>query len=460
MEFYTILLPLGLILIVSKLFCIGCRKIGIPQVLGMLLTGLLLGLFKYAPKELSDLIVGESAMEGIGFIAKIGVILIMFSAGLETDINKIKKTGVASAIITILGVIVPMGLGFGLACLCFGVGSTKQIFANLFYGCILTATSVSVTIATLKEMGKLDTSVGTAIVSSAIIDDIIGVVLLSFIIGLNGGSSLESSNPLANGICKIFGLSSSQASAPWMICLLIVLFFFAVFGFGYLVRKLFSYLDKHEAHHRRLPIFGISICFLFAYCSEKFFSVADITGAFFAGLILTRSDEKNYIDRRSEIISYMLFTPVFFANIGMSLEFGSIDSSFVLFGLLFVLAGIIGKVMGCGFGAKVTKSNMKDSLRVGLGMMVRAEVCLICAQKGVDAGLIGSNIMPFILMLILLTSFITPMLLKLTYKGEINESTSLLKKEESTKNEDSSLVGQENTVNSLYLNNEQDSKGN
>ena len=116
--------------------------------------------------------------------------------------------------------------------------------------------------------------------------------------------------------------------------------------------------------------------------------------------------------------------------------------------------------MGCGFGAKVTKSNMKDSLRVGLGMMVRAEVCLICAQKGVDAGLIGSNIMPFILMLILLTSFITPMLLKLTYKGEINESTSLLKKEESTKNEDSSLVGQENTVNSLYLNNEQDSKGN
>lgn len=416
MEYYDVLLPLALILVMSKLFCIGCRKIGAPQVVGMLLTGLLIGLAKYTP--LNDLLLSSSSLEGIGFIAKIGVILIMFSAGLETDLKKIKSTGLASIVITILGVILPLGLGFLVSSLFFGLNGKQQILQNLFYGTILTATSVSVTIATLKELGKLDTNVGTAIVSAAILDDIIGVIVLSFVIGLSG-STQSSHNPLANGICSLFNLDISNATAPWMVLLLTVLFFICIFVFGFLVRKLFKYLDEHEQHHRRLPIFGLSICFLFAFCSEKFFGVADITGAFFAGLILASSKQKSYIDRRSEIVSYLIFTPVFFANIGMTLEFGNIDISFVGFGLLFVLAGIAGKVIGCGIGGKICKFSFKESARIGFGMMARAEVCLICAQKGVDSSIISSSIMPFILLLIVLTSFITPLLLKLTYKGEL-----------------------------------------
>ncbi|MCI6156023.1 MAG: cation:proton antiporter, partial [Bacilli bacterium] len=196
MEYYDVLLPLALILVMSKLFCIGCRKIGAPQVVGMLLTGLLIGLAKYTP--LNDLLLSSSSLEGIGFIAKIGVILIMFSAGLETDLKKIKSTGLASIVITILGVILPLGLGFLVSSLFFGLNGKQQILQNLFYGTILTATSVSVTIATLKELGKLDTNVGTAIVSAAILDDIIGVIVLSFVIGLSG-STQSSHNPLANG---------------------------------------------------------------------------------------------------------------------------------------------------------------------------------------------------------------------------------------------------------------------
>ena len=416
MEYYDVLLPLALILVMSKLFCIGCRKIGAPQVVGMLLTGLIIGFAKYTP--LNDLLLSPSALNGVGFIAKIGVILIMFSAGLETDVKKIKQTGIASIVITLLGVIVPLGIGFLISGLFFGFSSKQQILQNLFYGTILTATSVSVTIATLKELGKLDTNVGTSIVSAAILDDIIGVIVLSFIIGLTG-TSASSNNPLANGICSLFRLDNSKASSPWMVCILTLFFFVFVFLFGFLIRKLFKYLDEHDQHHRRLPIFGLSICFLFAFCSEKFFGVADITGAFFAGLVLASSKQKNYIDRRSEIVSYLIFTPVFFANIGMTMEFKNIEIPFIGFGLLFVLGGIAGKVVGCGVGGKICKYTFKESLRVGFGMMARAEVCLICAQKGVDSGLISSSIMPFILLLIVITSFITPVLLKLTYKGEL-----------------------------------------
>ena len=137
--------------------------------------------------------------------------------------------------------------------------------------------------------------------------------------------------------------------------------------------------------------------------------------------MLSGGKDSEYIERRTDIASYMLFTPVFFAKVGLTSlsSFSEIDTTFILFGFMFIIAGILGKLLGCGFGAKITKNSLKDSYRCGLGMMCRAEVCLICANKGITAGIISASIQPFILCLILITSFVTPILLKKSYKNEI-----------------------------------------
>ena len=209
-EVILLLLPLALIMILSKLLSLGAKKIGLPQVIGLLVTGLILGAFALIPK-LGDYIYGsDETINGIAFIAEIGVIIIMFSAGLETNVKAIKKTGVSALVITLLGVIMPMLFGF-LASLVLKPEDTtsKTIFRNIFYGVILTATSVSVTIAALKELGKLNSKIGTAIVSAAILDDIIGVIILSIILSLYGsvsGNEGSSSSDLVTFIFdKIFG---------------------------------------------------------------------------------------------------------------------------------------------------------------------------------------------------------------------------------------------------------------
>ena len=402
-EAFEVLLPLALILFLSKLLSIGCKKIGLPQVVGMLLTGIVLGFITLIPNQP---IFNSTAMEGINFIAEIGVILIMFSAGIETDLKQIKATGVSALVITLLGVLVPILFGFGVAGILPGGFGKEYLIRNIFYGVILTATSVSVTVATLKELGKLNSKIGTAIVSAAILDDILGVIVLSVVISLNQALTSASSN-LTIDILIVFGKT-------------IGFFIFAIV-LGIAFRYIFKMLSQKYGHHRRLPIFGIAIAFFFSYAAEEWFSIADITGAFFAGLMLSGGKDSEYIERRTDIASYMLFTPVFFAKVGLTSlsSFSQIDSTFIIFGFLFIIAGILGKILGCGVGAKLTKNSWKDSYRCGLGMMCRAEVCLICANKGISAGIISASIQPFMLCLILITSFVTPVLLKQSYKNEI-----------------------------------------
>ncbi len=415
---YTdVLLPIALILLLGKIFSIACKRFKLPQVLGLLISGILIGLIKLIPNQS---ILTPGAIEGISFISKIGVVLIMFEAGLETDLDKIKKTGLSSIAVTLLGVILPLSLGFLVATLFNGgfsaLSDKSVLYSNLFYGTILTATSVSVTVATLKEMGKLNSNVGTVISAAAIIDDIIGVIILSFIISLSGKTAdTESLAYGAKWISQIFNVNANEA---WITIVLTILCFGLMFGLGYFIRKIFIFLDKKFEHHRRIPIFGIASAFLYAWVCEKIFGVADITGAFFCGLILSRYKEKEYVERRSDILGYMLFTPVFFANVGISIEFNNISTDFIAFGFVFIIAGLVGKLVGCGIGARITGFNLKDSTKIGLGMMVRAEVALITVDKGVSAGIISNSITPFVVMLIVFTSFIVPILLKLLYKDE------------------------------------------
>ncbi len=395
MEFYTVLLPLAIILALSKILVKLFARIHVPAVVGMLAAGVLIGLIGLIPGQN---VLTDTSMEGIGFIAKIGVILIMFSAGLETDVKQIKAVGFPAVIITAAGVIVPMGLGFLTAAAFNGAfsGDRDALISALFYGVILTATSVSVTVATLKELGRLSGKLGSTVVTAAILDDIAGVVVLSVVTALAGDAS----------------------ASPWVVLLKTLAFFAFAAAAGLTFSKLFGVIERKWPHHRMLPILSLSMCFFFAYASEAWFGIADITGAFAAGLMLSGNPERAYIDRRSDIMSYMVFTPVFFANIGMTTEFSAVDGSMLLFGILFILAGITGKLAGCSLTAAACGYGGKDSLRVGIGMMARAEVALVCAQKGVESGVIDSGIMPFVVMLIIITSFVTPILLRLTYKGE------------------------------------------
>lgn len=394
--YFEILLPLAMILLSTKLLSILCKKIGLPQVVGMLLAGILLGLIRLIPNQH---IFTSGTLEGLSFLAKIGVILIMFSAGIETDLKQFKTCGIPSIVITLLGVLFPVGLGFIVSAAFNGgfVGMTRDmIITNFFYGTILAATSVSVTVAALKELGKLNTKVGTSIIAAAILDDIIGVVLLSLFIGIKNG---DASN-IGIIIGKMIG------------------FFAAAAVLGVIIHYAMQWVEKHYPHTRRLPILGFAICFFFAYAAEEWFGVADITGAYIAGIILSTVKEHDYIDRKIDVSNYMIFAPVFFANIGITANYDGISPAIVGFGFAFIAVGLIGKVLGCGLGSLMCRYSLKDSLRVGVGMMVRAEVVLVCTQKGVDSGIVDPSIMPFVLILIIISTLLTPMILKLSYRKE------------------------------------------
>lgn len=423
----SLLLPLALILLLSKLLQMGCKRVKMPQVVGMLLAGIIIAFVDKIP---GLNLLNDSARAGIKFLAEIGVVLIMFSAGLGTNLNSIKSSGVSAIVVTSLGVIVPMGLGFLVAGLFNGFGGTitledgltvSKTWSNLFYGVILTATSVSVTVATLKEMHRLNGKAGTIIISAAILDDIIGVIVLSVVLSLSGaGSSGE--NTLGSLMC------SNDVVAVFLNVLFFFIFTIAI-GVG--IHYLFKYLNKKKPHTRRLPIFGLAFCFFMAFASEKFFGVADITGAYFAGLALAgighhinpirdvlADDTSDYIERKSDVLSYMIFSPIFFANVGINADFSGLKATMIGFGCCYILAGLLGKVLGCGIGAKITGNHLKDSIRIGIGMMARAEVALICANKGIDAGLVDSGMSTFIVIMIIVSSFVTPLILKLTYKNE------------------------------------------
>jgi len=338
-EPYQLLLPIALILVLSKVFSLLFKKLHLPEVVGFLVAGLAVGAIILIPGQN---ILTQYTNEGIDFFAKIGVIFIMFSAGLETDLKAIKKDIMASIVITSLGVIVPMGLGFLSAYLFF---PQNGLYSNLYYGVILSATSVSITVATLKEIGRLSGRVGTAIISAAILDDIIGIILLSLIISLSEGTG-----------------SGSYVQDPALNTLVIIAIMIAFFAMsilvGFFVRKLFNWMGNRWPEHRRITMFSIGFCFLLAFLAEAYFGIADITGAYVAGLILSSTVSQDYVNHRTEMVGNLLFIPLFFASIAMKMYDASLDFSdgmFIAFGFVWDLVGLIGKVLGAGGGALICR---------------------------------------------------------------------------------------------------------
>lgn len=429
-EAFEIFLPLALILILSKLLGLVSKKITLPAVVGMLIAGILIGLVQLIPG------VEENGTGAGGFIyhalfcdeakaiyqtlAKIGVVLIMFSAGLGTNLKQIRATGAASVVITLLGVIVPMALGFGVAVLfdyfsdiallpdAEGAKGSVNLLSDLFYGAILTATSVSITVATLKELDKLNTKEGASIVSAAVLDDVVGIIILSVLTGLNPSATATETT----------GVTWFTPNAI-LVAVKILLFFLFAIVMGILARKLFAWMDKRYPHHRRLPIFSIAFAFLYAYLAEKIFGVAEITGAYLAGVMLCGMHDSDYSEKKADSLGYLIFTPVFFANIGISsFRFDAFKGIWIAFGLCYIAVGLLGKLIGCGAGGLITGFGRKDSAKIGFGMMVRAEVILVCAQTGENAGLVSSNIITYVCFIIIISSLLAPLFIKMLYKEE------------------------------------------
>ena len=385
---YENLRDLAIIIAVAEGFGLLARKVKLPQVVGQIIAGLLIG---------PCLLGWVDNTEYIKIFAEVGVVLIMFSAGLETNLKTLIKTGPIAILIACMGVAVPLVLGtiVTMAFRGWSAVGTPEFYKAVFIGVIMTATSVSITVQTLKEMGKLKTELGTTIVSAAIIDDVIGIVVLTIVLGM------------ANG----------DGSGVGSILLRTVLFFVLACGLGFLLYKLFSFLDKRYPHRRRIVIMSIAMCFALSYIAEAFFGIAEITGAFVAGVILCNIQDSEYVDRRVGIGSYLFFGPIFFASIGLKTDVKNISWSLLAFAAAFVAVALLSKIIGCGFAAKVTKHTWKESLICGIGMMTRGEVALIIAQKGLDMGLITADEFTPVILLIIFSSILTPVFLKLAFKS-------------------------------------------
>lgn len=397
METYSYLFDLAIILLSTKVFGLVTKKFNMPQVVGALLAGLVLGPAVFG-------VMSETSF--IKEVAEIGVIVLMFCAGMETDVNELKRSGKASFIIAVAGVIVPVVGGFAVAYFFNKPGmiesdAASTIFLqNIFIGIILTATSVSITVETLKEMGKLKTDSGNAILGAAIIDDILGIVALTIVT-----SMADSSVNVAIVLLKIVGF-----------------FAFALIA-GFLFYKFYIvWFEKSGKGMHRHSIMVFVFCLLMSYIAEEWFGVTDITGAFIAGLIISCTHKADYVAAKFDTISYLLLSPVFFASIGLKVVLPNMDATIVIFAVVLTLIAVATKIMGCGLGSLVCKYNSKDSLRIGVGMVSRGEVALIVASKGTAVGLLGANFLGPIVIVVLITTIITPILLKIVYKDAPNEA--------------------------------------
>ena len=383
---YSVFRNLAIIILTAKFFGLAARKCKAPQVVGEIIAGLLIG-----PCVLNLVHISDT----ISVFAEIGVVLLMFSTGLGTNLKELIKAGPIATLIACVGVAVPLAGGTLLYSIFYGfaaVGST-EFYKALFIGTIMTATSVSITVAALQEMGHLKSFLGTTIVSAAVIDDVIGIVVLTCVLGAGSGTG--------TGLGKVLFNT--------------VLFFATAIGVGLIAHFAMKWLDKRNPHTQRITIVSMAFCFAMAYVAEEYFGIADITGAYIAGIVLCSMDDASYVERRVDISNYVLFAPVFFASIGLKTDISGLTPQILLFSVCFVIMALITKVIGCGLAAKICRFSWADSLKVGVGMMTRGEVALIVAQKGLDIGVVDPVYFTAVILLIVVSSVATPLVLKVLF---------------------------------------------
>ena len=387
---------IAVILLSTKVLGIVTKRFALPQVVGALLAGLLLG-----PAMLG--VLQETTL--MDQLAELGVIVLMFNAGLETDLGELKKAGRSAFVIALIGVLVPLAGGFVLASL-FNQGS-DAFLQNVFIGVILTATSVSITVETLKEIGKLSTRSGNAILGAAIIDDVLGIVALTIITSLSG------------------------TGANVLLVLVKIAAFFAISVVVWILlhRLVEWWFKRYDRDKRRFVVISFAFCLLYAYLAEELFGVADITGAYIAGLIFAKTPRVTYLQDRFDTLAYTLLSPIFFASIGLKVVLPQMSGTIILFSVLLILWSVVSKILGCGLGSKLCGYSNQDSLRIGVGMISRGEVALIVANNGIAAGLMKDEFFGPVVLMVIATTILTPILLKVVYHGKEKDYSDLQESE-------------------------------
>lgn len=397
-----LLLLLSFIIVAAKAAGALSTRIGQPPVFGKLLIGLILGpsllnilgwpVFAANPAELNFI----PLQNIIHDMAQIGVILLMFIAGIETDIKEVRKVGNTAFWAAAGGVILPMGIGAWASRL-FGYSWTESIFI----GTILTATSVSITAQTLLELNALKSKEGSCILGAAVIDDVMGIIVLSMVVAF-------SLNPILSG-------NASDGAVSTVFLLFQIALFFTlsiIIGQRYF-EKIIKWASRLPASQIVLAV-SLVICFVYSFWAEYAGKVAAITGAYIAGVLLSRTSFKEQILKEARIFSYPLFIPIFLIDIGLQANARQLTSG-VTFTLVIIAIAVLGKVFGCGLGARLSGFNFKESLRVGAGMISRGEVGLIVASYGLSHAVIARDIFSSMVLMVLATTLITPLLLRFVF---------------------------------------------
>lgn len=383
---------IALFLLAAKLGGYLSTRLGQPSVLGELIVGLLLGpsLFDLIHLPFIDAHLME---EVIHEFAELGVLVLMFLAGLELHFSDLAKNKRVSALAGSLGVAIPVGLGF-LAGEILGLTFDQSAFLGLTLG----ATSVSISVQTLMELKVLRSRVGLSLLGAAVFDDILVILLLSIFLALASGAGGFLQIVLVFGRILLFMALSGS---------------FGIWVLPWLSRRI-ARLDLSYG-----PLtFSIIILLVFGLAAELVGGMAAITGSFLAGLMFSRTPEKKDIEPGLGAIAYSLFVPIFFINIGLSINLRELQLSAIWSILLIVAISIFGKIIGAGAGALLSKFSPRESLQLGIGMVSRGEVGLIVANVGLTAGWLNNEVFSAIVTMVLVTTLLTPLMLRFAFRSK------------------------------------------
>jgi len=370
-------------------------RLGQPAIVGELLVGLLLG-----PTALNLLGIvpafttAEHLNQSITLFSEVGVILLMFLAGLELELRELLKTGPAATLAGTLGVIAPFAGGYAVSRL-MGIDSTEAVFMGL----ALSATSVSISAQTLMELGVLRSKVGLVLLGAAVVDDVLVVLLLS-------------------AASVIFVAGGSATGSLGIILARMLLFLAGATAAGLFLLPPVLQRVKDLPISQGLVAFGLVVCLLYAWASEAIGGVAAITGAFMAGLFLARSPMSVGIREGVAAMAYGLFVPLFLVNIGLQANLRAIDGDLWIVTLVLTAVAIVTKVIGSGGGARLAGFNRLDSLRLGVGMVSRGEVGLIVVAVALSQALISTELYSVAVFIIIVATLVTPPLLRWAYRND------------------------------------------
>ncbi len=390
---YKYLLDIGLIILSVKIFTLITQKIKMPKVLGGLIAGIVLG-----PAVL-NVVQNSTILEAL---SKVGIILIMFLAGMETSIKKFISNGEKYLVIAAMGVVVPFIMGT-----LFSLIYVQDFKTNLFFGAVITATSVSITVETLIEMKKIKSSVGLAILGAGVVDDVIGILFLTIIIN-----------------------SGNLHVATFLLMILKVLLFFGIAIIsGLLLFKIFERIEEKDVKTEQMPTYSIAFALILAFVAE-WLGVSGIIGAYIAGLVIGNTERGRKVKGKIDVTVHTIFSPIFFASVGLNLSTLAFEKSVWIFILIFTAVTILSKMIGNGLGARMCKYPKEKALQIGIGMSTRGEVALIMAEEAERINLINNEIFSIVIVTVLLVTLITPILLHYSFKKKNNFEKEILDPDE------------------------------